>query len=528
MSRKSSFVLLTAYLLGCSGEVPSGDPDATSPADASSTGDAGGVDAAFHPDASVPDSQQQDDADAEVVRDASPGPSDSSWLKADAQSAADATEHAGDAGSPFPDAAPYDPCPAGGLGGHLQLVSAHWAASGAYGDHLGELAEAMSAGHVTPPYLGSLGATSPDVIVDVIWYLFTNRGELAPYLSDNLDRLQRELAGRESRVRAFYVFDEPYLDVHATPRTVLEQGIAALKTRFPNIPAYITFAHHCFDPAVSDSACAALAPGQRGIPANLDWASFDWYSTGTCGSTPATLEEQFDCHVRAGVTRLKALAPNLRLLVTGEGFDLFLPEPNAIEAIHRSFGLGLSEPQVLGVDYFLWASTPRFHGLSELPAARATVRAFGRQVLGACGRPPDSKIPVFEWSRSAVPDFDYRPWYWEGWESSGYSPAGVAFALPPTGTPGTSPLYSCTLERAGGVVDHGYLTRSGTCDGAQLLGAPASIGGIFTSQAADTVPLYRSHYQSPPWDAHYSSSSTPPAGYVSDFQIGWVYPPDAL
>jgi hypothetical protein len=423
-------------------------------------------------------------------------------------------------------AAAINSCPTGGLAGHVEIASAYWAASQSYGEHLGELSGALNAGHVSPESLTTIGASGPAVIVDVLWYLFDAAGHLAPNLVANLDRLQLLLAGHESRVRAFYVFDEPYLDAHRTPRAVLEQGIAALKARFPGVPAYITFGHHCFDPAVTDAACSLLSPAQRGLPANLDWASFDWYSDGSCGATPA---QQFACHVEAGLVRLKALSPTVKILLTGEACDLYVGEPGIIEAAHRAFGLSLREPRVIGVDSFLWTSVAgQFHGLRDLPAARATVRALGREVLAACGSAPDSRIPVFAWSLTSVPDFDFRPWYWKGWEGSGYTPLGAAFALAAAGTPGTSTLYSCTLSRPAGVVDHGYLTTSPRCDGAKTIGAPVPIGAIFTAQAPGTVPLHRAHYQNPPWDAWYSTSATLPAGYLADFDIGFVYPASDL
>jgi hypothetical protein len=93
---------------------------------------------------------------------------------------------------------------------------------------------------------------------------------------------------------ALRVLVQPYL--WGLTRSVVEAGIAKVKTLYPNTPTYITFGQHCFDPS---AACggAGLPGSSRGVPQGLDLLGFDWYSDGECDGSPATLEEQFQCHV---------------------------------------------------------------------------------------------------------------------------------------------------------------------------------------------------------------------------------------
>ncbi len=418
-------------------------------------------------------------------------------------------------------------CPGGGYDDHLAHVAAYWVASGAYGDHWDEVEGALTAGHAAPNLLAGV-PEGTRLIVDVVWYLFKpSEGALNPNIEANLNALEGLLDGVEDRVAAFYVFDEPYLDVRQTPRTVLEQGIAALKERFPTIPTYITFAHHCFDPQVVDPACDAMPSNQRGIPANLDLASFDWYSNGSCGTDLAV---QFQCHVTDGIDRLEALHDG-GIVLTGEAVDLHLEQSDLIEMVHRYFALAIARPQVEMLDFFLWADVPQsgFLGLTSLPELRHVVRGMARIVRGACGESQEM-VPVYEWFEESCPDHRYEPGYWEGWMATDYKPTKLAFGLAPEGTGGTAPLYSCPVKR-GDCVDY-YLTKSANCDGTNLAGPAVVIGGIREAPAANHVPLHRFTSVTWPWDHVYTTDpawpGVPGVEYNYDWSFGYVLPSSAL
>lgn len=418
-------------------------------------------------------------------------------------------------------AAPAQLCPSGGVDQHLALTSAYWVASRAFGNHYAATQGGLNAVHVATDALAELADDGPRLIVDVLEYLFVIPGQLHPEIEARLDTLQALLAGKESRVLAFYVYDEPYLDSHVTPRQTLEQGIARLKARYPHIPTYITFAHHCFDPsAPSDKACTKLPASQRGIPANLDWAAFDWYSDDRCAKG---VFANFDCAVVGGVERLKALT-SARILLVPEALDLHINEARALQSIHLSYGFALSEPRIFGLDYFLWPTVPdQFRGLAEMPLLRSTVRALNRPILQACGMPDDGWVPVFEWWRSSVNERDYRAGYWKEWRAAGYDPQGVSFGLRAKAEPGTVPLYRCDLDQ-GSLTDAGFLTTSASCEGAAMRGQPTVIGHIATSQLPGTQPLYRYSASAKPWDHYYSTRTPGPPGYSAEGTVGYVLP----
>ena len=199
-----------------------------------------------------------------------------------------------------------------------------------------------------------------------------------------------------------------------------------------------------------------------------------------------------------------------------------------VSTLHDCFALAAKTPSVFGVDFFLWADAPapeNFLGLHSLASARAAVRGFARWVRMGCGETP-SLIPVTQWY-AAAPDYRYEPWVWER-RSNGYRVDGVAFALPPAGTPGTVPLSHCLVDRGSSVDSH--LTRDATCEGAALVAPGVVIGGIFTASQPGTVQLHRYGLVTPPWDNAFalSANATLPPGYAYMFPIGWVYPPSAL
>ncbi len=417
-------------------------------------------------------------------------------------------------------------CRGPGVAGHVQLGLAYWTASAAYGDHLAEPVGRLGAAHVD---LARLAAPLPDgidVVVDLHWQLFdyaahTVRGDLAA----QLEAVAAAIGDRLHRVRALYLIDEPYIAGHAIPRAQLEAAIVAVESRFPGVPTYITFAHHCFDPASTDAACV-VPPADRGVPAGLDWAAFDWYND---SNDAATALRHVATVVRPGVERLAALAPATRILLVPEAYtDARRVESTLLLTLYDYFDLAVSDPRVFGVDFFLWADAAAegFLGLHSLYFARAAALGFARQIRRDCGEPPDL-VPVTQWYRGDYPDYRYEAWHWSG-AAAGYLPHGVAFALAPAGAPGTAPLYHCLLDRAPAV--DSYLTRDAACDGVATVVPPTVLGGIHPEGTAGTVALRRYTLSRAPWDHVFTLDPAPllPADYVFDFAIGGVFPLAAL
>ena len=126
------------------------------------------------------------------------------------------------------------------------------------------------------------------------------------------------------KVLALYIVDEPYLEWSLT-RSTLEGLITKVRMIIPNRPTYMIFAQHCFDPmanSVNGNCNANVKPEHRGVPANLDWVGFDWYSNISTADSKCTRydlpayshvktdasQASFDCRIKQGVQRLKALA----------------------------------------------------------------------------------------------------------------------------------------------------------------------------------------------------------------------------
>jgi hypothetical protein len=251
--------------------------------------------------------------------------------------------------------------------------------SPAYGDHAHEIEGAVDAVHVAPEQVERAEAAGLDAIVDVMWHVFDpSRHGVRQDVDEQLGRLAALLAGHERRVRAFYVFDEPYIDANAVPRRALEDGIARVKARFPGIPTYVTFAHHCFDPEAGDVACSRLVPSDRGVPSNLDWVSFDWYAT------DADADAHVESRIRTGVDRLAALT-SAKIVLTPEAFvDATRSEETTLASMRRYYALAARDPRVFGIDWFLWADAGTMKGLHSLPRARALVRTISTDVRRAC------------------------------------------------------------------------------------------------------------------------------------------------
>lgn len=172
--------------------------------------------------------------------------------------------------------------------------------------------------------------------------------------------------------------DEPYSN--GCPRTVIEQAIADTKAVFPTIPTYITFARWCFDPSF-DQQCKVDA-SQRGIPAGLDWLSFDWYICG--GGHHCDRQSDFNNHIKGGVAAaLRLMQPHQRLLLTGDAFTMNNPESELLSIVQWYWDFAVTVPQVIGLDWFLYMSDSDGSGISGLPNLKAKIASFAHTVA-AC------------------------------------------------------------------------------------------------------------------------------------------------
>jgi hypothetical protein len=406
--------------------------------------------------------------------------------------------------------------------GHLQFTSAYYVESGAYGDYVAEASDVLQAGHVDSDRAFETPMRS---ILDLHWFVFdytahTVRADIAA----QLDVIELLIAGRHDRVAALYLVDEPYQ--HGIPRSELERAITLVHARFPDVPTYMTFGAGCFDPSFDDASVDCthlLLPSDRGLPAGLDWVGLDWYTSSSDLGVART-------HVRDVIAPLVA-----RLEVLGAEHIVIAPDAYTDAArtqdvlavvIPSYLDLALRNPLVLGVDWFLWADVPSesFIGLHSLPRFRAIARAFAREVARNCGETP-ALVPIVQWRVTANGDYAYRAWHWLG----GVELAeldGVAFALPPVGTPGTTTLYHCDVMVSSG--RDSFLTTDDGCEGAAIDGVPTPYGGIFSAAVSGTVPLHR--YVNSASDHLYTIAGPElvPSTYALERDVGFVYPPSAL
>ncbi|MFV8754222.1 hypothetical protein ACNOYE_27070 [Nannocystaceae bacterium ST9] len=479
-------------------------------------------------DASTDASTSEDEIDGSTSSDTLDADDDVGTDESSTEGESTSTDESSTDETGEPEPGPEAACVGEGAGGHLQFVASYWAST-SFGDFIAELAPAIQIGHVDLDRLATPLPDDVDVIVDLHWVLFDYETHtVRADLDAQLDTVAAAVEPVLHRVRAFYLIDEPYVLVHQMPRAELEKAIAAVEDRFPDVPTYITFAHHCFDPASGDPACV-VPSADRGIPAGLDWVGFDWYNDSNDLAVAAT---HVPTNIATGVDRIVELAPSAKVIVVPEAYtDGNRTEPTVVSTIHDYFVLAAEHPAVYGVDLFLWASTPEsepegYEGLRVLPEARAAARGFGRWVRSECGTLADL-VPVTQWYSAAGPDYRYEPWVWNG-RAAGYRVDGVAFTLAPVGTPDTTPLVHCLIDR-GDSVDS-FLTIDPDCEGASLAAPSVVIGGIFGSEQPGTIELHRYSQQQAPWDHVYATSPNAvlPGDYAYEWSIGWVYPPSAL
>ena len=384
-----------------------------------------------------------------------------------------------------------------GIADHLTISSAYWVSGPpdiVHGDEVnGHLTEA----HANPDFIYDIEKTDVRWILDIEWYLldYANH-QVRPDIDAQLDYLATQIAGKEDNIRMFYVSDEPYLPDKEIIREMLEDAIGKVNSKFPGIPTYITFAHNYL--LMNDNPNPGTQPGSnRGIPNNLDYVSFDWYSNGSDGSSKRNIEEL----VIPTVEEIKKLNPTIPILLTGEAYSQTLTDDKLPEAIFRYWDYACSEEQIVGIDHFTWADNPLFQGMTSLPKARAIVKALSKEIrLKRSDMTTDDKIPVYEYVDSHDKsnnryEYRYDSWFWRNWTTTCYIIKEVKFYILPSGESLTNDLYLCYVDKTEEVgrgylfIDHRFSTDAG-CNGENLARASKLLGSIYISQEAGTVPLY--------------------------------------
>ena len=383
-----------------------------------------------------------------------------------------------------------------GITDNIKISTAYWIFS-AGGQHSQEANHYLNLAHGNPDYISDVENTDMGWILDIEWYLLDYENhKVRDDIDAQLQYLMTQVEGNVDKIKIFYVADEPYLPGKEIDREMLETAINKVKEYFPDIPVYITFARDYF--VTTENPAPGVQPGsKRGIPDNLDYVSFDWYSDDSGGDTKKNVDEQ----VKPTLEIMNEMAPEVPVLLTVEAFDRMLKDPRLPEAVFRYWDLACTNSSVTGLDHFLWMDDPNFHGLTSLPRTRETVKALSTEVrIKNNIEPANNHIPVYEYTDSHQEDknrfeYKYDAWFWLGWTKTCYIPKGIAFYLPPADEEGTQKLYLCYVDKTKDV-DRGYpfidhrLSTNPDCNGEKLARESKVIGGIFTEQKQGTVPLY--------------------------------------
>ncbi|HEX5151940.1 MAG TPA: hypothetical protein VFW07_10850 [Parafilimonas sp.] len=384
-----------------------------------------------------------------------------------------------------------------GLSNQLRISSAYWVFGNPYNLHGNEVNYHLTEAHGHPDHISDIEATDVKWILDVETYLldYTNH-QLYTDIDQRIDHLANQVAGKESNISMFYIADEPYLNGKQITRAMLETAIGKLKAKIPNIPTYITFAHNYFSTEENDKA--GTQPGSnRGIPSNLDYVSFDWYSNGTDGSSKRNIDEL----VIPTLKKLKEMNSTIHILLTAEAYNGTLSDEQLPEAICRYWDLACTDGQVVGIDHFTWADNPNFQGLTSLPKSQSIVKALSKEIrLKRADVPTDNKIPVYEYldaHDNANNRYEYRydTWFWQGWTKTTYLVNDVKFYIRPAGEANSKSLYLCYVDKTDEVnrgymfIDH-RLSTEPELSGEKLAKTSKLLGSIYTTQQPGTLPLY--------------------------------------
>lgn len=244
---------------------------------------------------------------------------------------------------------------------HIRFVSTYLQPGTTHPDknYLSEFLNDISAVHLGPEFFGSVRDTlkPQQVLFDLPDELFNFKdGSLLPNYQETINKLgTRYVDGYEKTILAFYIADEP--SDYGITRDSLELVIKALNKRFPGTPTYIVWDQNCFDNSPDLDAKCKL-PGQRGIPAGLDWVGFDWYLR----HDPRSDVADFNNQIIATVEHLKKLTDKPLVLVpdgTDDWVQSFTSEQRDSILANRMkmfFDYAEKESRILGIDNYAWAN----------------------------------------------------------------------------------------------------------------------------------------------------------------------------
>ena len=178
-----------------------------------------------------------------------------------------------------------------GLSDNIKISTAYWVFS-SQGQYSQEANQYLTLAHGNPDYISDVENTDMGWILDIEWYLldYANH-KLRDDIDAQLAYLMTQVEGNIDKIKILYVADEPYLPGKEITREMLETAIGKVHEYFPGIPVYITFARDYF--VTTENDAPGVQPGsERGIPNNLDYVSFDWYSDDSGGDTKKNVDEQ--------------------------------------------------------------------------------------------------------------------------------------------------------------------------------------------------------------------------------------------
>lgn len=176
-------------------------------------------------------------------------------------------------------------------------------------------------------------------------------------------------------VAAFYMYDEPPLEITPEYRARLELGAKVVRETFPGIP--IALGYGWWHLAPKNQKEWPLTP-----PAGYDWFGFNCYGpVNDCmdGSSVADL-------VKVLKSKLK---PGQRIMLIPEGTDFWhksyekpFDEDELVTRADEYMALAKSEPAVVAVVPFVWSDAQFERTVSNLPKLKAKFRKIGKSITG--------------------------------------------------------------------------------------------------------------------------------------------------
>ena len=178
-------------------------------------------------------------------------------------------------------------------------------------------------------------------------------------------------------VAAFYMYDEPPLEMTPEFRRKLEIGAQVVRETFPGIPIALGLGWWSLSPDLQGEWPLTL-------PEGYDWFAFNCYGpVEECiPGRPMPLRELFNILKRA-------LKPDQRIVLIPPGTDFWtndnnLPfnEEDLVTRADQYLELAQSEPVVIGYVPFIWSGRPAgvTKTVRDLPKLREKFREIGRAI----------------------------------------------------------------------------------------------------------------------------------------------------